>query len=84
MSRSNLAALAAVALSLGACATPPVWQKDGSSQQDFKSDKYTCLKDATALGGAAYVGFGMTQRMPDWSLYNDCMAAHGWRNMAGK
>jgi hypothetical protein len=80
----RIAGAITLAALLGACAGPaPVWRKEGASTQDFQADKYACLKDATALGGAAYIGFGVTKRMPDWALYHDCMAAHGWRNIAG-
>ena len=78
MTRTILAALAA-ALCLGACAGPTIWAKEGAVEQDFLTTKYQCQKDALALGGAAYVGFGVTQRTADPSVFNNCMLANGWR-----
>lgn len=72
--------LAAVLLALSACAcaSPTVWDKAGATQADFNRDSYDCQKDAYASGGAAYVGWGVTQRTPNVGMYNSCMVAHGY------
>ncbi len=82
---TRAAALPVVALSLAACAGPaPVWSKPDAKGNEFQEAKYACLKDATALGGSMYVGFGMTERVPNAALFHECMGAHGWRNVAGQ
>ena len=69
--------IAAVVLA-GCAQRPLIWDKDGATQQDFNQDKYSCARDAIAAGGLAYIGFGMTQRVPDERMFYACMVAHGW------
>jgi hypothetical protein len=79
MCKSILAAVA-VALALSACAAgPTIWYKEGAEEQEFLKAKYACQKDSLALGGANYVGFGVTQRTADPAVFNNCMLAAGWR-----
>lgn len=67
------------ALVLGGCAgNYPVYYKDGVMLKDGNEDAYACLRDAKAVGGAAYVGFGITERTVDWNMYHMCMRTRGW------
>jgi hypothetical protein len=44
-------------LQLTACAAlaPPRWYKDGATQQEFASDRYTCLQQSQQRVSGAYV-----------------------------
>jgi hypothetical protein len=75
----TILAVVAVATTCAACATPTIWSKEGAVEQDFLTIKYKCQKDALALGGSAYIGFGVTQRTADQSVFDACMMADGWR-----
>lgn len=72
-----LLAVALVGL-VSACAQPMIWDKPGANQADFNKDDYNCRKDAIAAGGTTYVGFGVTNRNADVSMYQRCMVASGW------
>jgi hypothetical protein len=65
-------------LLVGACASQTIWDKPGGTQADFNRDTYECQKDAYASGGAAYVGYGVTQRTANVNMYNSCMVAQGY------
>jgi len=73
-------AILAAAVTLAACAGPSaVYYRDGVRIDPSEPDAYECLRDATALGGSVYIGFGFTQRTVDWNIYHMCMRSRGWR-----
>ncbi len=65
--------LAAIALSLAACAPPLRWTKPGATQQEFDLDSYNCERDAQI----AYPDLFDNLARDDMS--ERCMEAHGWR-----
>lgn len=50
---------------LGACGS--VWNKPGTTPQEFQKDDYECKRDAK-----------MAMRI-NWDLYNQCMQVRGYR-----
>ena len=69
-----IGALLATALSLSAC-TRVVWDKAGSSQQDFQRDSYACERDARQSG---YFGGGLIGAANFEAFQDRCMGAAGW------
>lgn len=67
--------LAIVVVVLTGCAERIDWFKQGGN---FQAESYLCERDAIALGGTAYVGFGMTERVANYQVYVKCMLASGW------
>jgi len=65
-----------IALALTGCATPPNWQKAGSSAQSFKEDSYSCQRDVRQAVNLIWEKpWSMN---PGQDVYEDCMKAHGW------
>jgi hypothetical protein len=71
-------ATTAILLSVGACASPTIWDKPGATQADFNRDSYECLKDAYVASVSEYVGYGFTQPTVNFPIYDKCMVAHGY------
>ncbi|MFT8418942.1 MAG: hypothetical protein ABF636_08975 [Acetobacter sp.] len=74
--------LAMATLGLSAC----TWVKPGSTQQDLKTAKYACLKDAhrtwhwtTTL--LIPVVDGAFWAADEGNFYNHCMASKGWQHL---
>lgn len=63
-----------VTLTLG-CAKDMVWNKPGSTQQDFNVDNYSCERDTRQSG---YFGGGIMGEMNMRAFYRRCMVAKGW------
>lgn len=57
------------------CATPTVWIKDGSTQQDFATDAYECERDSRQSG---YYGDGLIGVLNMQQFQQRCMNARGW------
>jgi hypothetical protein len=72
------------AIMIGGCATAPPLQlaKPGGSYQDFSTDRYECVKEASRPYSGAYVnaygGSSSSVVMPSRGVYLSCMAARGW------
>ena len=63
-------------LTLAGCTNQQrVWTKDGATEQDFKTDKYECEKDARQSG---YYGSGLIGIYNMQQFASQCMEAHGW------
>jgi hypothetical protein len=57
-------------LAIGACAPASmIWDKDSATQSDLNKSDYECRRDALAVGGTAYIGFGITERTGDVGMY---------------
>ncbi len=62
--------------SLTACANQQrIWTKDGATEQDFRTDKYECEKDARQSG---YFGGGLVGAANMSGFASRCMEARGW------
>jgi hypothetical protein len=68
------ALLGAIVLGLSGC-TRVVWDKAGSSQQDFQRDSYACERDARQSG---YFGGGLLGAANFEAFQDRCMGAAGW------
>lgn len=67
--------LAGLLVSLTACEQKILWQKPDMSR--FQQDDYACTKDAYDAGDLS-IYHGMATRIPNRSLYIQCMQAHGY------
>lgn len=72
-----------LALALTACGGPITWYKEGATQDEFNKAKYDCMRDAYALGGVAYQGFGVTERTGNAQIYLNCLIARGFTPRRG-
>ncbi|OUL98803.1 hypothetical protein [Variovorax sp. JS1663] len=73
--------ITAAAVLAAGCAQP-VWVKPGASQNDFASDRYTCMQDSQQrVGGAVVNQFGGSATntvVTNGNLFGSCMNAKGW------
>lgn len=76
----KLCVIAAI-MAMAGCATN-VWNKPGSSQDDFARDQYGCLQDSQQQSGSAYVnkfgGASSTGMATNDGLFGACMNSKGW------
>jgi len=78
----RIALTIAAAISLAACGQPAGWTPPpGATRQSFERDAYECRRDALAGGDTIRSG-SIYVKSEDWSLYRDCMRAHGYGNAA--
>lgn len=70
-----------VLLSISCVTTKTVWTKNGSSHQDFLTDKYECKQANKTLVRSEISNKRNidTHFEVDQEFYNDCMYARGWR-----
>jgi len=75
----------AVFMLVAGCATNKnnnVWVKDGSSTNEFETDKYDCMQQSQQHQGAAFLnsagGVATNGQITNWNLYNSCMSSRGW------
>lgn len=70
----SVIAIVLLGLGVAGCATI-TYDKPGASAQDFKTDAYSCEKDARQSG---YFGTGIIGSMNMQGFYKKCMEAHGY------
>ena len=67
---------------LAGCATPPLWNKPGASEQDFNADKYQCMQGSQQQTSSVYIGpyggSGSSGQTTNTPLFTACMQAKGW------
>lgn len=80
----RLALVIAAALSLAACGGKPAgWlPPDGVTRQAFERDAYECRRDALMGGDTIRATRDIAVKSEDWTLYRDCMRAHGYQGAA--
>jgi hypothetical protein len=64
---------------LGACAAPALWTKPGVTAEEWRTDQYSCERDArmsVLLFGGGIVGAIEAQR-----FYDKCLYARGYAKM---
>lgn len=67
----RIIAMCALALALAACATkPPVWVREGATQDDFYRDQGQCKAQAFGVGGGTLLQAAI--------VFNSCMQGKGW------
>ena len=75
MGKRALSLSLAASCLLGACATPKIWDKPGSTQAEFNKDSYECERDARQSGG---FGGGIAGSLNMRDFFGRCMVARGW------
>jgi hypothetical protein len=60
-----------------------VWFKSGATQEIFAQDRYRCIQEARTPYSNTYVnpyaGASVSDVRTDWTVFNACMEAKGWR-----
>lgn len=61
---------------------PKYWTKPNFTTQEFKKDKYECMKESQSRMSSSsidpYKGSALSIPITDWSLFDACMEARGW------
>jgi hypothetical protein len=81
--RVSLVAFAFVAAGLCGCAQPQkVWEKIGSTPNDFSQARYACLQQSQQPTSGAYInrygGYASSNIITNGGLFDACMNARGW------
>jgi hypothetical protein len=67
--------LLALAVGLGGCETPMIWDKAGATQENYNVDSYQCEKDARQAG---YYGTGLAGAQAMRGFFQRCMVSKGY------
>jgi hypothetical protein len=73
--RVSSIALIACTATLWGCGTPHYWTKPSTTIEQFRSDNYACVKEATGESWRPYAGYG---RSINVDLHRVCMQARGY------
>ena len=64
-----------------------IWEKPGSSQNDFSQDRYACMQQSQQPVSGAYInqygGFASSNIITNNNLFSACMNSRGW-NLTAK
>jgi hypothetical protein len=72
--------LAACVIVLSGCAAdrPPIWDKPGSTEQEFNVDKFDCMRQTQENRVAIVGNLAASGTVTNAPLYNACMQARVW------
>jgi hypothetical protein len=78
----KLLVVATAFLLLAGCGGRRVWNKPGSTRQEFSQDKYECMQQSQNRVSRAYVdpygGSASSRTATNVPLFNACMEARGY------